>query len=130
MFATNYSCFVFCFAQGSKINGVWTELEGACIEEDIQISTSYEMRDLQADTYYRIELMAHNAIGFSKPAHLLLKTARGESNNNLGSLYNVYSAGFGYPPASAAGRFASRPTEHVLLLFVYSVCSFVFVYRF
>lgn len=118
------------FCPGSKINGVWTELEGACIEEDIQISTSYEMRDLQADTYYRIELMAHNAIGFSKPAHLLLKTARGESNNNLGSLYNVYSAGFGYPPASATGRFASRPTEHVLLLFVYSVCSFVFVYRF
>ncbi|XP_038120321.1 fasciclin-2 isoform X3 [Culex quinquefasciatus] len=65
------------FCPGSKINGVWTELEGACIEEDIQISTSYEMRDLQADTYYRIELMAHNAIGFSKPAHLLLKTARG-----------------------------------------------------
>uniref|UniRef100_A0A1Q3FFI0 Putative neural cell adhesion molecule 2 n=1 Tax=Culex tarsalis TaxID=7177 RepID=A0A1Q3FFI0_CULTA len=65
------------FCPGSKINGVWTELEGACIEETIQISTSYEMRDLQADTYYRIELMAHNAIGFSKPAHLLLKTARG-----------------------------------------------------
>lgn len=65
------------FCPGSKINGVWTELEGACIEEDIQISTSYEMRDLAADTYYRIELMAHNAIGFSKPAHLLLKTARG-----------------------------------------------------
>lgn len=65
------------FCPGSKVNGVWTELEGACIEEDIQISTSYEMRDLAADTYYRIELMAHNAIGFSKPAHLLLKTARG-----------------------------------------------------
>ncbi|XP_058821614.1 fasciclin-2 isoform X2 [Topomyia yanbarensis] len=65
------------YCPGSKINGVWTELEGACIEEDIPIATHYEMRDLQADTYYRIELMAHNAIGFSKPAHLLLKTARG-----------------------------------------------------
>ncbi|XP_021704152.1 fasciclin-2 isoform X4 [Aedes aegypti] len=65
------------FCPGSKINGVWTELEGACLEEDIPTATHYEMRDLQADTYYRIELMAHNAIGFSRPAHLLLKTARG-----------------------------------------------------
>ncbi|XP_055640288.1 fasciclin-2 isoform X3 [Toxorhynchites rutilus septentrionalis] len=65
------------YCPGSKINGIWTELEGACIDDDIPIATHYEMRDLQADTYYRIELMAHNAIGFSKPAHLLLKTARG-----------------------------------------------------
>lgn len=107
---------------------MWTELEGACIEEDIPTATHYEMRDLQADTYYRIELMAHNAIGFSKPAHLLLKTARGESNKSLGSLYNVYSAGFGYPSAGA-GSFASQSTD-VFLLFVYSVCSFVFIYRF
>lgn len=108
---------------------MWTELEGACLDEDIPTATHYEMRDLQADTYYRIELMAHNAIGYSRPAHLLLKTARGESNKSLGSIYNVYPAGFGYTPATGAGSFASRPTD-VLLLFVYSVCSFVFIYRF
>ncbi|XP_055603627.1 fasciclin-2 isoform X3 [Uranotaenia lowii] len=65
------------YCPGSKINGVWTQLEVDCIVEDIPTVTHYEMRDLQADTYYRIELLAHNAIGFSKPAHLLLRTARG-----------------------------------------------------
>lgn len=47
------------------------------------------MRRLQADTYYRIELRAQNAIGFSTSATLLLKTARGESISK-----NFYQAGF------------------------------------
>ncbi|XP_049301474.1 fasciclin-2 isoform X2 [Anopheles funestus] len=65
------------YCPGTKVNGYWTEMEEHCIEQDIARMTNYEMRNLQADTYYRIELMAHNAIGFSKPAHVLMKTARG-----------------------------------------------------
>ncbi|XP_035780060.1 fasciclin-2-like isoform X3 [Anopheles albimanus] len=65
------------YCPGTKINGVWTEMEEHCIEQDVVRMTNYEMRSLQADTYYRIELMAHNAIGFSKAAHVLMKTARG-----------------------------------------------------
>ncbi|XP_049531645.1 fasciclin-2 isoform X2 [Anopheles darlingi] len=65
------------YCPGSKINGIWTEMEEHCMEQDVVRMTNYEMRSLQADTYYRIELMAHNAIGFSKAAHVLMKTARG-----------------------------------------------------
>uniref|UniRef100_A0A2M4AFG3 Putative neural cell adhesion molecule n=2 Tax=Anopheles triannulatus TaxID=58253 RepID=A0A2M4AFG3_9DIPT len=65
------------YCPGSKINGIWTEMEEHCIEQDVVRMTNFEMRSLQADTYYRIELMAHNAIGFSKAAHVLMKTARG-----------------------------------------------------
>lgn len=44
------------------------------------------MTELRGDTYYRIQIRAHNAIGFSKPVTLLMKTAVGESTNALGSL--------------------------------------------
>ncbi|XP_058062458.1 fasciclin-2 isoform X1 [Anopheles bellator] len=65
------------YCPGTKINGVWTEMEEHCVEREVSRVTNYEMRSLQADTYYRIALMAHNAIGFSKEAHVLMKTARG-----------------------------------------------------
>lgn len=50
------------------------------------------MRDLSPETYYRIEIRAHNAIGLSQPVTLLLKTARGESTKSYGTL--VYRAGY------------------------------------
>lgn len=34
--------------------------------------------NLRPDTYYKIELRAHNAIGFSTPGQAIVKTARGE----------------------------------------------------
>nr|CAH0111202.1 unnamed protein product [Daphnia galeata] len=36
----------------------------------------FEMKNLKADTIYRIELRAHNVIGFSAPAEILLRTAK------------------------------------------------------
>lgn len=112
--------------QGTKVNGYWTEMEEHCIEQDIARMTNYEMRSLQADTYYRIELMAHNAIGFSKPAHVLMKTARGESDHSLGTTYDVYPAGFG--GFSSASTLAGSPADVTLLLLTVSfVCRFVFV---
>lgn len=75
--------------------GTWTELENRCSTIDVSETTSYQMTDLSGNTYYRIELKAHNAIGYSSPASIIMKTTRGESdsdNNNLGTL--LYSAGF------------------------------------
>uniref|UniRef100_A0A182FQR7 Fasciclin 2 n=1 Tax=Anopheles albimanus TaxID=7167 RepID=A0A182FQR7_ANOAL len=122
------------YCPGTKINGVWTEMEEHCIEQDVVRMTNYEMRSLQADTYYRIELMAHNAIGFSKAAHVLMKTARGESDNPLGTTYDVYPAGFGgYSSGTSRGHRLSvltntpKDVTTLLLLTVYFVCSFVFV---
>lgn len=75
--------------------GAWHELENQCASEDVVETTSYEMSRLSGNTYYRIELRAHNVIGFSSPASIIMKTTRGESdsaNNNLGTL--LYSAGY------------------------------------
>lgn len=38
----------------------------------------YEMKSLKPDTLYRVELRAHNVIGFSAPAEILLRTAKGQ----------------------------------------------------
>jgi hypothetical protein len=81
------------FLQGFKMNGEWNEIDGTCVVRNVHSteSTHLEMRDLKADTYYRIELKAHNAIGYSAPASLQMKTARGEFN---GSNDLIYHAGF------------------------------------
>lgn len=42
--------------------------------------TTFELSNLRPDTYYRIELRAKNAIGYSSPAELVIKTAKGESS--------------------------------------------------
>jgi len=40
--------------------------------------TAYLMDNLFADTYYKVEVRAHNDIGFSVPSELVFKTAIGE----------------------------------------------------
>lgn len=83
--------------------GAWHELENQCQSAEVIDSTSYEMTHLSGNTYYRIELRAHNVIGFSTPASIIMKTTRGESdsaNNNLGTL--LYTAGLNSASAAAA----------------------------
>ena len=82
--------------------GAWHELENQCQSAEVIDSTSYEMTHLSGNTYYRIELRAHNVIGFSTPASIIMKTTRGESdsaNNNLGTL--LYTAGLNSASAAA-----------------------------
>ena len=43
------------------------------------------LQGLSANMHYRIQLRAHNRIGFSLPAEVYLKTSRGEQYN----LYNL-----------------------------------------
>lgn len=38
----------------------------------------FEMKNLKPDTIYHIELRAHNIIGFSAPAEIILRTAKGK----------------------------------------------------
>lgn len=69
------------------MDGAWTEISKLCEIKTAPISdTGLRMADLRGDTYYRIEVSAHNAIGLSKPTTLLMRTAVGESANALGSL--------------------------------------------
>jgi hypothetical protein len=39
----------------------------------------YDMKNLKPDSFYRVELRAHNVIGFSAPAEIYLRTAKGQS---------------------------------------------------
>ncbi|XP_068154477.1 fasciclin-2 isoform X2 [Drosophila tropicalis] len=65
------------YCPGNKMAGTWTELENRCHTVDVVETTSYEMTNLNGNTYYRIELKAHNAIGYSSPASIIMKTTRG-----------------------------------------------------
>lgn len=38
----------------------------------------YKIHSLDPDSFYKIEITAHNAIGWSKPSYLVVKTAAGE----------------------------------------------------
>lgn len=40
--------------------------------------TSMTINDLQADTFYKVEIRAHNAIGYSSPGQVFLRTVRGK----------------------------------------------------
>lgn len=71
------------------------------------------MNDLRGDTYYRIEVSAHNAIGYSKPTSLYMRTAVGESANALGSLL--------YYGTSSANHICAKHID-VFLLLLFSVC--------
>lgn len=84
--------------------------------------TTFELTDLDGDTYYRIELRAHNAIGYSRPISFLLKTARGESPNHLGSL--LYSHG-AYGSSTSISQRHSTDIRGITLF----VCSLAIVSR-
>ncbi|XP_030382113.1 fasciclin-2 isoform X2 [Scaptodrosophila lebanonensis] len=65
------------YCPGVKMAGTWHELENQCNTVEVVETTSYEMSQLSGNTYYRIELKAHNAIGYSSPASIIMKTTRG-----------------------------------------------------
>lgn len=66
--------------QVQKVNNEWQEVDGKCftLEHRSLEVTSYELTGLQPDTYYKVEIRAHNNIGFSVPGQVVIKTARGE----------------------------------------------------
>ncbi|XP_037936021.1 fasciclin-2 isoform X6 [Teleopsis dalmanni] len=65
------------YCPGVKIAGEWTEFENQCMTVDVAETTTFEMSRLSGNTYYHIDLRAHNAIGFSSPASIIMKTTRG-----------------------------------------------------
>lgn len=62
------------------MNGAWNEFEQYCQTTQVQATDLLQlyMDNLKSGTYYRIEVRAHNAMGYSQPRPMLLKTARGE----------------------------------------------------
>lgn len=79
MYTDVVSLYVVSF-QLDKINTVWVARKESCRTDDLrsQDRTSYLMDNLHADTYYKVEVRAHNEIGFSVPSELVFKTAMGK----------------------------------------------------
>lgn len=73
---------------------------------------SYELRGLQPDTKYRMELRAHNILGYSLPAQLYVQTALGEYNQESNEVplragfYDVYTAPDPLTPVSGSTKLA------------------------
>ncbi|XP_047738432.1 fasciclin-2 isoform X2 [Hyalella azteca] len=74
-------------------SGGWKTL-GAKIEKTVEFPgvTTYQIQKLRPDTHYRIELRAHNSIGYSSPAELVIKTAHGSP---AGAPYTEPTLGIG-----------------------------------
>lgn len=103
--------------QGLKIDGVWNEVNKLCETRNAPPTetTSFKMTNLRGDTYYQIQIRAHNAMGFSNPVTLLMRTAVGESSNALGSL--LY---YGHSSAISYSLLVDR--TNLLLITWFSLC--------
>lgn len=80
MESLNFTKFSTVSFQLDKTNTVWVARKESCRTEDLKSPdrTSYLMDNLHADTYYKVEVRAHNDIGFSVPSELVFKTAMGK----------------------------------------------------
>lgn len=109
----------YCSNQGLKANGVWNEIHQLCDTKNAPPSETvgFKMIELRGDTYYRIQIRAHNAIGFSKPVVLFMRTAVGESPNALGSL--LY---YGHSSASSNYNYDFIKRPNTMLFMLFSFC--------
>lgn len=86
-----------------KVNGAWSEFNQYCKTERVQATDLLQlyMDNLKSGTYYRIELRAHNAMGYSETRALKLKTARGELQSDS---YDAvpFEAGFAFSSSSSS----------------------------
>ncbi|XP_033302887.1 fasciclin-2 isoform X1 [Bombus bifarius] len=67
------------YCQIKRVSGEWEVLENTCRTEDIKTQgrLKHWIKNLYSDTFYKVELKAHNIMGFSKPGSGKFKTARG-----------------------------------------------------
>ena len=115
------SLFVF-KQQGSKINNVWNEIEKTCNEVNYIAYTfsNQLLKDLMPDTYYQIELRAHNAIGFSLPTHIYMRTAKGGKSEMSINTYHYSS----FSVTSFALLTSSLSQTCLILCFLCSLINF------
>ncbi|XP_046443418.1 fasciclin-2-like isoform X7 [Daphnia pulex] len=79
----------------------------------------FEMKNLKADTIYRIELRAHNVIGFSAPAEILLRTAKDPAAVEVEpSTASPRDPASSSPPGVKTGTFVIIGVIVVVLIFI------------
>nr|XP_027220528.1 fasciclin-2-like isoform X2 [Penaeus vannamei] len=67
------------YYQVQNASGQWESIGTKNAEEVEYPATVYTITGLRSSTFYKIELRAHNAIGFSTPAEAVIKTAHDPS---------------------------------------------------
>lgn len=103
-----------------KVSGEWRiAAESQCDTEELKYEAiSFELRGLHPDTRYRMQVRAHNLLGFSAPAQLYVQTALGEYNKQnsetplQAGFYDVYTA-----PTELSYSAASITTTSIIVLF-------------
>ncbi|XP_015433410.1 PREDICTED: fasciclin-2 [Dufourea novaeangliae] len=85
------------YCQIKRVSGEWEVLENTCWTEDVKTQgrTRHWLKNLYSDTFYKIELRAHNAMGFSQPGTAKFKTARESTGLNVD--YNIDTSAGGTP---------------------------------
>ncbi|XP_026332597.1 fasciclin-2 isoform X2 [Hyposmocoma kahamanoa] len=70
-----------------KVSGEWRVAdESQCEKEELKFEAiSYEVRGLIPDTRYRMQVRAHNILGYSLPAQLYIQTALGVGRSDYAS---------------------------------------------
>lgn len=78
----------FLVFQVRRVNGQWVVNPDGCNTKQLNGNEHPEtsINPLDSDTHYKIELRAENSIGYSTPAEIYVKTARGEQ------YYRYYNA--------------------------------------
>ncbi|KAL4715775.1 hypothetical protein ACJJTC_006354 [Scirpophaga incertulas] len=93
-----------------KVSGEWrVSAETQCQMEELKTSEtiSYEVRGLQPDTRYRMQVRAHNVLGYSLPAQLYVQTALG-----------VKTSGFAPPQLLSSGAIIGVALAGVLICLI------------
>ncbi|XP_074094092.1 neural cell adhesion molecule fasciclin 2 isoform X1 [Cotesia typhae] len=68
------------YCEVKRISGDWIQQDNTCLRDEIKGQRSKHMiRKLIPDTVYRIELKAHNVIGFGKSEVMQFKTAKAQN---------------------------------------------------
>ncbi|XP_070156465.1 fasciclin-2 isoform X2 [Polyergus mexicanus] len=71
------------YCQIRRVSGEWEVLDDTCQEVKIQGRTRQYLKGLSSDTFYRVELQAHNIMGYSKPGSAKFRTTRGTDTSVL-----------------------------------------------
>ncbi|XP_053593968.1 fasciclin-2 isoform X2 [Microplitis demolitor] len=80
------------YCEIKRVNGDWKQQDSTCVRDEIKGQRSkHYIKNLTPDTIYRVELRAHNVIGFGKTEVLQFKTAKESSGSTVD--YSILSSG-------------------------------------
>ncbi|XP_029170812.1 fasciclin-2 isoform X2 [Nylanderia fulva] len=65
------------YCQIKRVTGAWEVLDNTCETIRSPIRTRQYLKGLRSDSFYSVELSAHNIMGYSKPGYAKFRTNRG-----------------------------------------------------